>query len=130
MKDIILSIKPEYVQKIIDGTKKYEYRRRIAKENIRYIYIYSTYPVMKVVAKVEVTRVLSASPSSLWEKTKSMAGISREKYREYFKGCKIAYAYELKKVIAFDEPKELAEYNVTFVPQSFVYLSDEQGASR
>ncbi len=126
MKDIILSIKPEYVQKIIEGTKKYEYRRRIAKENIRYIYIYSTYPIMKVVAKVEVVGVLSASPSSLWEKTKSMSGISRVKYREYFKGCKIAYAYELKKVFVFDEPKELIEYNITFAPQSFLYLSEEQ----
>ena len=129
MNDIILSIKPEYVQKIIEGTKKYEYRRRIAKENIRNIYIYSTYPIMKVVAKVEVVGVLAASPSSLWENTKSMAGISRIKYREYFKGCKIAYAYELAKVVVFDEPKELIEYNITFPPQSFVYLSDENNTN-
>ena len=39
MKTIILSIKPQYVEKILDGTKKYEYRTRIPKSNINKIII-------------------------------------------------------------------------------------------
>lgn len=31
---ILLSIKPEYAEKIFAGTKKYEYRRHIASEKV------------------------------------------------------------------------------------------------
>jgi len=120
-----LSIKPEYVDKILQGTKKYEFRRRIAKDTIDSIYIYSTYPVMKVVAKVEVSGIVFAAPSTLWENTKSAAGISRRKYREYFKGCKTAYAYKLGGIYMFDPPKSLQEFGVPFAPQSFIYIDND-----
>ena len=35
MKAILLAIKPEYVDKILSGEKKYEYRTRIAKEKVK-----------------------------------------------------------------------------------------------
>ena len=78
MKALLLSIKPEYVEKILQGTKKFEYRKRLAKEDVSVIYIYSTSPSMKVVASVQVIGRLSASPTALWEKTKAAAGISRQ----------------------------------------------------
>lgn len=31
---LVLSIKPEYLQRILDGTKKYEFRKRIPKEKV------------------------------------------------------------------------------------------------
>jgi len=34
MTSILLSIKPKYVQKIIEGSKKYEFRKQIFKKNI------------------------------------------------------------------------------------------------
>ena len=54
MKAILLSIKPEYVDRILAGTKKYEYRKRLARSNSSVLLVYSTSPVMKVVAKVEI----------------------------------------------------------------------------
>lgn len=122
MKAILLSIKPEYVDKILAGTKKYEYRKRLAQGKSCTMFVYSTYPVMKVVAKVEIQNTLSAAPSTLWEQTKQKAGISRKKYREYFKGCKTAYAYQLGRVEVFENPRELSEFNITVAPQSFVYV--------
>lgn len=125
MKTLILSIKPEYVVKILQGTKKYEYRRRLAKENVSTIYIYSTAPTMKVVASVQVIKRLSASPTALWEKTKTTAGISREKYRAYFRGCKTAYAYELGEVVIFESEKDLSDFGIDTAPQSFAYIETE-----
>lgn len=125
MKAILLSIKPEYVDRILAGTKKYEYRKRLARSNSSVLLIYSTYPIMKVVAKVEILGTICAAPSTLWEQTKSNAGISRKKYREYFHGCKIACAYELGKVEIFDPPRDLSDYNVIFAPQSFLYVDVE-----
>lgn len=77
---------------------------------------------MKIVAKVEICEMMSAAPSTLWEKTKSNAGITRKKYREYFHGHKVAYAYRLGAVERFDPPQDLAEYNLSLAPQSFSYI--------
>ena len=84
MKALLLSIKPEYVEKILQGEKKFEYRKRLAKEDVSYIYVYSTAPSMKVVASVHIEGHLSYSPTALWEKTKAAAGISSSKFRVYF----------------------------------------------
>lgn len=130
MKALLLSIKPEYVEKILQGTKKFEYRKRLAKEEVSVIYIYSTSPSMKVVASAQVIGRLSASPTSLWKKTKANAGISRSKYREYFHGCKVAYAYELGEVSVFKKEKELFEYGITTPPQSFVYIDTNSSITK
>ena len=112
LKAILISIKPEYVEKILIGTKKYEYRKRLAKRKSDAIYIYSTSPVMKVVAKAEIIGTISAAPSTLWEKTKRNAGISEKKYLEYFHGHETAYAYELGKIQIFDFPRSLSDFNI------------------
>lgn len=125
MKALLLSIKPEYVDRILLGTKKYEYRKRLAKESFDKIYIYSTSPVMKVVGTVEVLGSLERSPSTLWEETKTKAGISRAKYREYFKNCKKAYAYQLGEVTVFDVPLALDDLGISTAPQSFVYIEEK-----
>ncbi len=125
MKALLLSIKPEYVEKILQGEKKYEYRKRLAKEDVSYIYVYSTAPSMKVVASVHIEGHLSDSPTALWEKTKAAAGISRAKFRDYFRGCKTAYAYKLGKVEVFESPKNLSDFGVAVAPQSFVYIKIE-----
>ena len=125
MKAILLSIKPEYVDRILAGTKKYEYRKRLARSDSSVLLVYSTSPVMKVVAKVEILGTICAAPSTLWEQTKSNAGISRKKYREYFHGCKTAYAYKLGKVEIFEPPRDLLDYNNTVAKQSFSYVDIE-----
>ena len=125
MKALLLSIKPEYVEKILQGEKKFEYRKRLAKEDVSYIYVYSTAPSMKVVASVHIEGHLSDSPTALWEKTKAAAGISRAKFRDYFRGCKTAYAYKLGKVEVFESPKNLSDFGVAAAPQSFVYIKIE-----
>lgn len=125
MKALLLSIKPEYVEKILQGEKKFEYRKRLAKEDVSYIYVYSTAPSMKVVASVHIEGHLSDSPTALWEKTKAAAGISRAKFRDYFRGCETAYAYKLGKVEVFESPKNLSDFGVAVAPQSFVYIKIE-----
>lgn len=126
MKAILLSVNPEYVDKIFAGSKKYEFRKRLANRTVDKIIIYSTMPVMKVVGEVQVIKTISASPTALWEHTKKFAGISREKYRKYFKGCKVAHAYQLGEAMRYDSPKNLSEFNVNLPPQSFIYLPTKE----
>ena len=122
MSEIILSINPEYVDKIIAGSKKYEFRTRVAKASVKKIIIYCTFPRMKIIAEAEIKGVLALPPKDLWEKTKQYAGISKIGFFKYFKGRKIAYAYELGKVKEYSKPKELIEFGCHSAPQSYVYV--------
>ena len=119
---ILLSIKPEYTNRILEGSKKYEFRRSVAKRKVDRILIYSTAPEMKVVAMVEVIGVMKDSPKRLWEKTRTHAGISRPKFMDCYANRSVAYAYQLGELQKFDTPKTLAEYGISAAPQSFVYI--------
>ena len=121
-KKILISIKPEHVQNILKGIKKYEYRKVVAKQDIFSIIIYETTPVKRIVAEAEIIHVLMCSPEELWKLTKEESGISKEFFDEYFEGKEIAYAYKLGKIKVYDEPKTLLEYGVKTAPQSFVYI--------
>lgn len=122
MSTILLSIHPEYVQQILAGTKKFEFRRQVAKRHVDEILIYSTFPEMKVVASVAVLGVLKDTPQKLWQKTKDFSGISHGKYMEYFSKREFAYAYQLGEVKKFNKAKNLSDYRITTAPQSFVYV--------
>lgn len=126
MNRILISIKPEYAQRILDGTKKYEFRRIIAKEKVKSLILYSTSPIKEIVGEVEVIEIIEMPPSPLWEKAKSAAGISREKFRKYFLGQKKAYAYVLGHVTKFEAGKKLSDIGIDAPPQSFIYLNQEQ----
>ncbi len=119
---LMLAIKPEYLQRILDGTKKYEFRKRIPKEKVSKLVFYCTAPTQKIVAWADVLGVISAPPAEIWERTSEVAGISAEKYNEYFEGCERAYAYRLGNVCRFDAPKSLREFGLTAPPQSFAYV--------
>lgn len=128
MSTILLSIKPEYVSRILEGSKKFEFRRSVAKRKVGRILIYSTAPVKKVVALVEVTGVLQDSPQRFWQQTHAGAGISRAKFMGYFAGRTVAYAYQLGTLRRFKEPRTLAEYGIVSAPQSFTYIEEAKCA--
>ena len=122
-KKIIISINPQHVKNIINGSKKYEYRTKAAKSDVNKILIYETVPVKKVVAEVEILEVIMLPPEELRNQTKLYSGITKEFFDEYFKEREVAYAYKLGKVKVFDKPKELLEFGIKSAPQSFVYIS-------
>ena len=122
MATILLSIKPEFVERIFDGVKKFEFRKSIANKNIDKIVIYSSAPVMQVVGEVQVCGVLNDAPEQLWQKTKNAAGITREFFDSYFARRRVAYAYILGDVVRYDVPKCLSDFGVRAAPQGFVYL--------
>lgn len=120
---IIISINPEYVEKIISGEKKYEYRTKAAKKDVDKIIIYETTPIKKVVAEAEILDVLIMRPNELWELTKDKSGTTKSFFMSYFKGREVAYAYKLGRVTVYRRPMELSAFGVKSAPQSFVYVS-------
>ena len=122
-RQIIISINPVHVENIINGIKKYEYRKVAAKQDISSILIYETTPIKRIVAEAEIIDVLMMNPDELWEITKNESGINKLFFDEYFEGRTVAYAYKLGKIKVYDEPKMLSDYGITAAPHSFVYVN-------
>lgn len=121
----MLSIHPEYVTQILSGEKTYEYRRRTFKRpDVDTIIIYCTSPQSAVVGEVAVERVIASSPQKIWEDTSQHGGIDYESFMKYFEGSNTAFAIQLGKVTAFDNPRPIEDYapTVKCAPQSFVYV--------
>lgn len=120
---ILMPINPGYVDEILAGRKRYEYRKIKAKRNnIDKMIIYSTSPIMKVVAEVDIKEILEEDPEKLWEMTKNESGITKDFYNKYYKNKNTAIAYKLGKIRIYDKPKNLYDIGINYVPQSFVYL--------
>ena len=119
---IVVSINPEYVEKILCGEKKFEYRTRVTKQQVDTLIVYATKPIMKVVAEVEILGVIAASPEELWDQTKIQSGITKSFFDEYFKDKQVAYAYRLGEVKVYERLKSLLDFGLRIAPQSFAYV--------
>lgn len=125
---LLMSINPEHVENILAGTKKFEFRKSKCKEQIESIVIYSTAPVMKVVAEVEVKDIIEDTPQTVWKRTSNAAGIDKSFFDSYYSGRDIAVAYVLGCVTQFDSPRNLTDYGVKAAPQSYVYIRNDRNA--
>lgn len=120
---VLMSINPEHVDNIISGKKKFEFRKVKCRKKIESIVIYSTAPIMQVVAEVQVLDLIEGSPDYVWKKTCKGAGINKSSFDSYYSNKKIAFAYCLGKVKCFKRPKSLADYGIKNAPQPFIYLN-------
>lgn len=121
---ILLSINPEHVKNIMNGTKTYEYRKKACKKHVDRMLIYSTNPIMKVVGEAQIEEILIDTPEKIWTKTESNSGIDKSFFDQYYKNREQAVAYKLKNVIQYMKPKELKEYGINTAPQSFRYVEE------
>lgn len=119
---ILLSINPEHVENIFNGSKEYEFRKVKCKEPVDKIIIYSTAPVMKVVGEAKVEKIIEGKPDEVWAQTKNKSGINESFYFDYYGDRLKAIAYKLVEVIQYKTPKELSCFGVSNAPQSFVYI--------
>jgi len=120
---VLLSIKPEFVEKIFDGTKKYEFRKSLFRRtDISYVIIYASAPIKRIVGEFEIDSILTDDVDIIWEKTKKLSGITREFYSSYFHDKVKANAIRIGRVIKYEQPKNLSDFDIEYAPQSFRYL--------
>ena len=123
MTKVLLSIKPEFAERIFDGSKKFEFRKAIFKdESITTVVVYASSPVQKVIGEFKIDTIIDDEPDELWRKTKSHAGINADYFFEYFADRTIGYAIKVKSVKRYNKPLCLRQdFNLT-PPQSFMSL--------
>ena len=125
MKHVIISIKPKYVEKILNKQKLIEFRKQIWKENVSGFFIYCSAPIKKIVAYVEIERIDEDTPHNLWRKYKEIGGINEKEFFEYFKNKAKAYGILMKNVHLIEPICPYQKLNNFHPPQSFMYLPDK-----
>lgn len=120
---VLLSIKPEFADRIFAGEKKFEFRRALPAEELERVVVYVSSPVQRIIGEFLVTQVLSMSPSALWRRTRAHAGISRAYFEQYFADRDVAQALVVGRVTRYRRPLDPRELVDGFTaPQSFMYL--------
>lgn len=122
---MLMSIRPEYADRIFSGHKRFELRRqrpRIDEGDL--VVVYATSPSQVVRGAFAVKRVVSLSAPALWEQFEPELGISRPSYDSYFSGCTTAHAIEVGEVRTWP-PTSLPALRERFdgfrPPQSYMF---------
>lgn len=126
----LFSIKQEYTDKIYSREKSVELRRQnINARRGDKCLIYTTSPIKKITGLFIVKEKIRLPIMLLWKKTKKIAGISKEKFFEYFRGCKEGTAIffkQVKKLVHAISLNELRKVKKGFMPPQSYYNLDSE----
>lgn len=125
---ILLSVKPKFADLIVAGSKRVELRRVIPAQPVATIALYSSSPVQAIVALVDVSETIEASPSKLWRLAKeNCGGLTKVELQTYFEAKTTGFALLLVNVRIFENPINPKKVFKNFTPpQSFRYLSPKE----
>ena len=135
MKAILMSIKPQWVEKILNGEKTIEIRKTLPKCDLPIdVYIYCTkdkkyanlinrggFLTGMVVAKFTLNKVEKFY--NLDNIMLGMAYLNQKQIHEYMHGKECAYAWHIDNLEIFDRPKPLQPFfDLDRPPQSWCYI--------
>jgi predicted transcriptional regulator len=121
---VLLSIKPEFVEKIFNGLKKYEFRRVLFRsKSVSRVVVYASSPLQRVVGEFEVGGIIALQTWKLWQLTKRHSGIKKDYFDDYFRGRETGFAIKIKCPQRYTMPISLQHLcHAARPPQSFMYL--------
>lgn len=125
---IVISIKPDYMNKILAGSKKIELRKSSPKVNANDVLVlYSTNPVKAIVGFCKVKYIIKTTPDEMWNLYSRDLGIEQTDFNNYYAesnnaiGIVLEEATRLKKEIPLSIVKRL--FPNFSPPQTFKYFS-------
>ena len=127
-RDVVFSIRPPHAEKILEGTKTVELRRRFTVD-IKpgtLALIYTTSPTSALTGFAKIQGVQCLSLGDLWRKHRSAACLEKRDFETYFTGLERGYAIILDSAMALKRPVGLTELRSRFgfePPQSYQYAS-------
>lgn len=127
-KNVIISIKPEYAVKIIEGIKTIELRRRFPTEDVKggIAIIYASSPTKKIIGYAVIADVQKLPVGKMWEIYSKKACVTKKFFNSYFKGLEEGFAISLIKPVKMLSPLDVRELEEKFsisAPQSYRYAS-------
>ncbi|MFA4877024.1 MAG: ASCH domain-containing protein [Methanoregula sp.] len=122
--NVLLSVRPRYVDAIISGRKKFEFRKKIFKaDDIDFVLIYASSPIRRIVGYFKLDDVIIDHPKNLWNNFSNHSGLEKTEFFEYFQEREIGYALHIKSFKKFPKPIDPKDIFQNFIPpQSFCYI--------
>jgi predicted transcriptional regulator len=94
--DLVLSVRPEFAERILAGTKSVEVRRSFSVDRApASCLIYSTTPVQAVVGTVDVVRATRLTPQEVWSRFGTRVHCTWDELSSYSAGVAKVWALEL-----------------------------------
>lgn len=122
-----MSIRPEFAEAILSGEKVVEFRKRPIADDISHVLIYATMPVGALLGWFAVRGQKTMSPEGLWSTFRTVGGISKSRFFDYFDQREHGTGILVDSAFRFPEPVPLVELDTTLrPPQSFQYLTAGQ----
>lgn len=129
---ILLSIRPQYAEKIFEGSKTVELRRVFPKriKQGALVLIYVSSPVKSLSGSFKVVRVVKKPVKELWKIVNKKAGVTYEEFNAYYEGISVGVAIFFAEVRRHPKPIELKDLKKKilgfFPPQGFRYTSRKE----
>lgn len=120
---VILSIKPKYAHKILEGKKTYELRKNIFKNSeVKTVLIYASAPISKIIGEFQVENIIHLELDELWKTVKEKAEVDKDFFDDYFESKTKGYAIGIKNVKKYRNSIDISEKYGIKAPQSFAYV--------
>lgn len=127
--DFVLSIKPEYATRIVDGLKKVELRRRFPYGTVTNakLFIYATVPLQSVLGYATIEEVRRLPVEEIWRQYHEVSYIDKPAFDEYYGDLAEGYVLVLRDPVKLEAPipLDVLKSKLKFTPpQSFTYADD------
>lgn len=119
MIDVVISIKPKFVDLIKKGLKNYEFRKYIPKKGVNRLWIYTSSPICSLEYVADIDNIITY-PEHIQEE-----GIGNDEFNRGLKQSK--HAYHIKHLYRLKTPLKLERLKSEFgftAPQSYFYLEN------
>ncbi len=100
--DLVMSIRPEFAERIIQGHKTVEVRRVFAKKwQGSRVSLYASAPVRALIGSATISKVIKGTPEDVWENYHIALGCRKKDFFDYTKSAREVYAIELEDIRPF-----------------------------
>lgn len=129
---IILSIRPEFAQKIFEGMKQVELRRICPKQigQGTLVLVYVSAPVQALFGAFKVDYVIKKPLQELWMLVRERAGVTRQEFNAYFQGVSSGIGIFFSEVWTLENPIKLQQLQQEVEgfspPQGFRYITRQE----
>ena len=116
----ILSIKPRFVEEIVAGNKRFEFRKSVFKQPVEKVYVYASAPISRIIGEFQPVDVITGVPGDVWKETNEFSGITKKFFDEYYRGRKTAFAIVIENFVKYEHQVNLPKG--MRAPQNYCYV--------
>lgn len=128
--NLVMSIKPQFAESIMNGNKKVEIRRVFSKKwQGSRVSLYASAPISSLIGSATILRVTESKPEEIWEHYNVDLGCTRDDFIEYIDTADEVFAIELNDIQPFTANIPLSQINSLLgselkAPQSYLGLDN------